>query len=261
MIKDRGSGKLPVFMYHEVADNKPDFMQRSYCITVKQFQLQLETLNAQGFETVLIEDLDGDKKPPKKAVALTFDDGFKGNVIYALPALKQYGYNATFFVTPQLIGQSGYMTWDDCSELVAAGMSVQSHGYSHEPLETLALYDAIDELKLSKWEIEKQINNKISCISFPHGSYNRRILKAGNQLGYKKFAVSETGYHRRGEIIKRVVVTDSMSNEKFVLLARGKIKPIIKSVLGQFLRRNIRRAIGINNYRRIYRLVFKIKKR
>ena len=43
-------------------------------------------------------------KLPFRAVALTFDDGFKDNLTYALPILSKYGFTATFFVVTEWVG-------------------------------------------------------------------------------------------------------------------------------------------------------------
>ena len=48
---------------------------------------------------------------PAGALAISFDDGYRDNVINALPVLEQYGLPATFFVTSGYL--EGGMMWND----------------------------------------------------------------------------------------------------------------------------------------------------
>ena len=50
---------------------------------------------------------------PDRLVALTFDDGPKSQYAFVAPLLKEYGFNATFYVTEGLrflVDKERYMT-------------------------------------------------------------------------------------------------------------------------------------------------------
>jgi peptidoglycan/xylan/chitin deacetylase (PgdA/CDA1 family) len=58
------------------------------------------------------------KALPDKAVALTFDDGYRDNYEVAFPLLKRYGVPASFFVCPGLIDSHQGFWWDEIYGLV-----------------------------------------------------------------------------------------------------------------------------------------------
>jgi peptidoglycan/xylan/chitin deacetylase (PgdA/CDA1 family) len=53
-----------------------------------------------------------------RAVALTFDDGYRDNYEVAYPLLKRYGVPASFFVCPGLIDSNQGFWWDEIYALV-----------------------------------------------------------------------------------------------------------------------------------------------
>jgi peptidoglycan/xylan/chitin deacetylase (PgdA/CDA1 family) len=60
----------------------------------------------------------GKKALPEKAVALTFDDGYRDNYEVAYPLLKRYGVPASFFVCPGLIDSHQGFWWDEIYALI-----------------------------------------------------------------------------------------------------------------------------------------------
>jgi peptidoglycan/xylan/chitin deacetylase (PgdA/CDA1 family) len=59
----------------------------------------------------LVAGLQDDEKLPPRALAITFDDGYRNNLQYAVPALKEYGLAATFFLTTDFLDGTDELWW------------------------------------------------------------------------------------------------------------------------------------------------------
>jgi len=57
-------------------------------------------------------------KMPRRAVAITFDDGYADNLHEAAPRLRSLGLPATFFITTGAIGDEGEFWWDDLERCI-----------------------------------------------------------------------------------------------------------------------------------------------
>jgi peptidoglycan/xylan/chitin deacetylase (PgdA/CDA1 family) len=59
-----------------------------------------------------------DGEMPARALAITFDDGYRNNLFYALPALKECGLTATFFITTGFLDKTSDLWWLPIKKLV-----------------------------------------------------------------------------------------------------------------------------------------------
>ena len=101
-----------------------------YTITISGLRRDLDFLRDRGYVTILPRELaagqlDDGAPLPQKAVLLTFDDGYVSNFTLALPLLREYGAKAAVSLITARIdeGTSGFLAWDECREMVKAGLS------------------------------------------------------------------------------------------------------------------------------------------
>ncbi len=99
--------KVPVLMYHEIADATAT--SSGLAVDPEAFAGQLAYLRDAGFTTVTAGALakvlaDGAGALPERPVVLTFDDGYSDFHSRALPLLKQHGHTATVFQTTGWVG-------------------------------------------------------------------------------------------------------------------------------------------------------------
>ena len=100
-----------ILQYHSIhpAGQKRYFsyVNPSLSVCMDVFDRQLAFMN-RHFEVVTLDKLlayvKGDCRISGQPVAITFDDGYQDNYLYAFPQLLKYGFPATFYLTTDCIG-------------------------------------------------------------------------------------------------------------------------------------------------------------
>jgi peptidoglycan/xylan/chitin deacetylase (PgdA/CDA1 family) len=113
---------LTVLNYHRV--NSPeegaDVDHGVVDATPDGFEQQLRLLKEQ-FTTITLEDLlallDGGDLPPNP-VLVTFDDGYRDNLDFAVPLLRRFGIRAAFFIATAYVSERRLFWWDRLEWLV-----------------------------------------------------------------------------------------------------------------------------------------------
>ena len=105
-------GAVALMYHHLLPENEVGRLSGNNIVTtVEAFTAQLDWLKAEGFTTLTPNELAAclcDGKPfPKKAVLITFDDGYLSNAVYAYPLLRQRGMTATVFLVTGVTGEPG----------------------------------------------------------------------------------------------------------------------------------------------------------
>ena len=168
--------KSAVLAYHEVMPES-DY---SYCVTSSAFAEHMAL-----FDSVAKNGL-------KPQVQITFDDGERSQYLNAAPLLAEHGISATYFVTPGLIGTAAkFLGWDELKALQSAGHSIQSHGWSHKFLTFCSDAELAHELLASRQLLEDRLGALVDEISVPGGRWNRRVIKACADAGYRRVYVSD----------------------------------------------------------------------
>lgn len=109
-----GRSRVAILMYHRVGDAH----KHPWClspISTQGFRNQARYL-CQKYEMMSLDKLtqyiQEKRSLPKKAVVITFDDGYKDNYLNAYPILKKCNIPATIFLTTGHIGTGDLFWWD-----------------------------------------------------------------------------------------------------------------------------------------------------
>jgi peptidoglycan/xylan/chitin deacetylase (PgdA/CDA1 family) len=235
---------IPVLMYHHV--NKAGSF-----INVKPeiFDRQMRFIKDKGYETIntrdYIEIIEQKRQIPKRALMITFDDGWRDNWLYAYPILKKYGLKAVIFIITSLIAikrepsineenyilpdhkgclsmiRSGHssdvmLSWDEIRQMEDSGLiDIQSHSHTHKRWDKM--YKNIDELmlhlslelRMSKKIIEEKLNKKCFALCWPWGIHNKDYIDVAKAEGYRLCFTTEKGtnlIHTDPYSIKRIVI-------------------------------------------------------
>lgn len=175
-----------ILLYHAIGTILP---HDSYGISLRPelFDRQMAMLAAHERASI-VALVEGHSSSALLRVALTFDDGYRDNLSVAAPILLKYKIPFTVFVTSFFVSHdhsSRYLSPADLRELAdIPGASIGSHGATHTPLATCDDATLWNELHGSRCYIEDVLGKPIQAISYPHGSVNRRVIKAARKAGY-----------------------------------------------------------------------------
>ena len=159
-------------MYHHIdttaAIPASDAVGIGLRVSPSVFDRQLQYIQDQGYTTVtsfdLADYLNGDKDLPAKPIMLTFDYGYKDNIIHAVPLLEKRGMKGDFAIITSVLGTGEYMNWDDLKVMKQKGMGIASHTTNHCPL---ALKNTNAATKVSKPYLDSPIGDETTpCPNF-----------------------------------------------------------------------------------------------
>ena len=101
-----------ILRYHSIQDRPEQYATTIGCDSIHAtpiFERHMELI-ARRFNAVTMNDvalfLKGEKSLPQRAVAITFDDGYKDNVRFAAPILNRFGVPGTFYVLVDSVDRS-----------------------------------------------------------------------------------------------------------------------------------------------------------
>ncbi|GIV74824.1 MAG: hypothetical protein KatS3mg049_3380 [Caldilinea sp.] len=184
--------RVPILMYHYLSEPPPDadIYRRDLSVSPTLFAEHLDRMLAEGYVTVslyqVIDALQRGAPLPDKPVVITFDDGYRDNYENAFPLLRERGMVATIFVVTDFIDEQrpAYLTWDMAREMLAAGISIESHGRNHVSLagkdDDYLVWQALGSLET----IEYELGVRPRFISYPAGEYDRRTIEIFQSAHY-----------------------------------------------------------------------------
>lgn len=107
-----------VLLYHRVVTIESD--PQWLAVAPERFSAQMEILAREFRPMPLREMLEAARKGrlPKRAVSVTFDDGYADNLHLAKPILEKFEVPATVFVATGMIGQAREFWWDELGALL-----------------------------------------------------------------------------------------------------------------------------------------------
>lgn len=112
-----GPHRLTILTYHRVLPMKEieRYPFRAMAMRRDLFEAQIAHL-ARGYTVLALPDavrLLHAGRLPRRAVAITFDDGYRDNYTHAWPILTKYEVPATFFVVTGALDRNVRLWWDD----------------------------------------------------------------------------------------------------------------------------------------------------
>ena len=168
-----------ILMYHSVSNDR----KGTYVISKKLFNSHLQIM----LENFKISELSL-KNIVNKGAAITFDDGFVDNLEIAAPILESNSIPFTVFISSDNMfnNSSLYLSKNAIRDLASInGVTIGAHGKTHVPLTSCSDNDLENEIRGSKQDIEDIIGREVTCMSYPHGKSDSRVISCVKDSGYE----------------------------------------------------------------------------
>ncbi len=186
-----------VLAYHKVTD----FELGGTWIPAKRFARQMDALLGAGFrfidEADFLDALEGRREGSNREILLTFDDGYRGLLESAVPALEARRIPALVFLVSAFVGKENtwelrlpgrrfrHLGWDEIGDLARRGFSFGSHARTHRDLTRLPLESVRDELVRSKLELETRLGARVQSLSYPFARSTDAVRLEAARAGYR----------------------------------------------------------------------------
>lgn len=238
----------PILAYHSIHPDRLDGIN----VTPKNFYSQMEWLAKHGYQGVslftLMQHIRSSPKQSTNLVAITFDDGYRDNLTFAWPILKDLGFNATVFIIAERVGTTVihnrewlikyptvpeaayyYLSWEEVQTLYNSGIEIGAHTCTHPYLDQIGYASQIYEIQQAKEIIEKRLERPVESFCYPAGHCTPDTIDIVRQAGYLQAVVTP---YKRDQIyqgyftLKRIGIYSTDSFWKF----RLKISPLFDVV-------------------------------
>ncbi len=230
-----------ILMYHRVT-RLPGYDQLT--VTPERFEEQIAALKSRWHVVTLAEALatleSGGPRAPTAVV--TFDDGYRDNLVNALPVLRKHAVPATIFVTarfsdgsqrhPRYADEPGrlHLDWEEIATLAREpGISIGSHTLTHPYLTRLDDRTAEREVAGSRDEIAQHIGRDVDFFCYPSGDLTARERALAAAAGYRAAVSVCPGGNRDARdrfALRRTEVTDRDGARELLLKLVGAYDPV-----------------------------------
>jgi len=171
-------------------------------VTPANFHAQMAYLARNHFHTVslaqAVQAVRDHRALPPRSIVLTFDDGYADFYTTAIPEMRQYGFTATDYVVPGLIGRPSFMTW---SQVVAAdqmGFTIAAHTMNHVDLARTRTSVALWEMSESKRQLEQVLGHRVNEFAYPYGHFTGYLASQARGMGFESAASTIPGAWHQG---------------------------------------------------------------
>lgn len=190
---------VPTLFYHHIENMNQAKIAGHAQLTVSDdfFRQQLQYLKDKGYTVIRMTDVinffDLGSKLPPKSILLTIDDGYSDVHSFALPILREFGFSGTLFLPTGLVGNPGYLSWNEVEELENSGlMFIANHTWSHKNV-AVAKEVMEKEISTADTQLSQHGLNIPKVFAYPYGIERPQAIAYLNQLNYKLAFTTEPG--------------------------------------------------------------------
>lgn len=201
-----------ILMYHMVREPLTGGRFNKMRVPPEMFRRQIEWLHHQGWTFCFLSEILGTPSNAAKRVVLTFDDGYRDNLLHALPVLREFQAKATLF--PVVHREPGY-DWSTHKKASHAGgelggepklsdaeiatmlesdlIELGGHSVMHANLPALGDDEAWNEIHGCKAALESAFGVPVPTFCYPFGLFGPREIELTRKAGFIGAVTTEQG--------------------------------------------------------------------
>ncbi len=206
--RGRGTARAHALTYHRFGPARRD----PFCVPVEDFERQMAWLAEHGL-AISLEQLDafvlGGTPIADGSVLVTIDDACPSLYHAALPVLRRHAIPAVVFVpagevrsgpgdvaVPADESPDARLTWTQVDTLVAAGLTLGSHGWTHRSFGRMSAAEAREQAERSRAALERHTGRPVISFAYPfgtRGSYGPGTAEVLRAAGYRSAFTAQHG--------------------------------------------------------------------
>ena len=198
--RGRRVGSVPILMYHVINPPPRSAPFPGLYVPRSEFAAQMAALRAAGYDGVTLDQVEsnwrnGTALPRGRPIVISFDNGYRSQYVNALPIIRRLGWHAVENL--QLSGlppSQGGLGAREVRGLVRAGWELDTQGFSHADLPTLAPAQLWHEIKAARTVIRRRYGVPVHWFCYPSGRYDARVVAAVKLAGYTGATTVEPGW-------------------------------------------------------------------
>lgn len=186
-----------VLQYHHISDSTPAATSTS----PERFRRHLDYLARHQFRVLplpeLVAKLRKGEPLPDKAVAITFDDGYRSLYETAFPLLKARNWPFTVFINtlPHDQRLSNFLSWSQLQLMAEQGATIANHTHSHPHLLRRLPGESGSqwrqrirgEITTAENRIREQLGVSHRLLAYPYGEYDSSLLSLLREMDFAAF--------------------------------------------------------------------------
>jgi len=186
--------KLRILLYNQVGQYPPEAMEDG--LPPESLVEQLDYLKTNGFHIIGLDEalayMEGETNLPENSLSITFDGGYADVNTNVLPTLEKYGFKATFFIAPSLIGNSRVirdhalpcMDWEQVRSLAEKNMVIGHYGCNGRTFKRVPKEEIEEDISISKPLFEKYLGTQPIYYAVNEGTPEPEAIKVLQENGY-----------------------------------------------------------------------------
>lgn len=209
-------GPVPILMFHVIDNAPPGAQLPELYVGPTIFDQQMKALDKEGYTGVSLNQVYDawfkGGKLPEKPVVVSFDDGYRGQYVYARPELRKLGWPGVLDLIVQTYAEpNGELSPEMVQRMINDGWEIDSHTVHHLDVSTLSGSELREEVAGSRKDIQQRFHQPVNFFCYPSGRYDAQAIRAVRTAGYLGATTEAQGLASKSQMytLRRIRVDGS----------------------------------------------------